>query len=97
MDLNRNQFFMAGVIALLFGLQFLLTFEFVMTPECTKFLAEKTGHPMSAAIEAADSISMSDKTVAPPKELHPPEWLGWCFSSLGAVLILHAMALPKPD
>ena len=97
MDLNRNQFFLAGMIALLLGLQFMLAYEFVMTPECTKFLAEKTGHPMAAAIDTVDSLSPSEKTVAPPKKLHPPEWLGFLFVSVGSVLILHAMAMKKPD
>ncbi|MBN2215748.1 MAG: hypothetical protein JW719_00085 [Pirellulales bacterium] len=96
MDLNRNQFFLAGMVCLLLGLQLLLTYEYVMTPECTKFLAEKTGHPMAAAIEAADTFSMSDQTVAPAKEFRPPDWLGWLFTSAGSVLILHAMALRKP-
>ncbi|MBN1588367.1 MAG: hypothetical protein JW888_02525 [Pirellulales bacterium] len=97
MDLNRNQFFLFGMIALLLGLQFLFTYEYVLTPKCTKFLAEKTGHPMAAAIETADAFSSSEETVAPPKELHPPDWLGYLFCSAGSVLILHAMALKKPD
>jgi len=96
MDLNRNQFFLLGMIALLLGLQFLFTYEYVMTPACVKFLAEKTGHPMAAAIEAADSFSMSQETVAPPKEYRPPDWLGWFCASAGSVLILHAMAMKKP-
>jgi len=97
MDLNRNQFFLLGMVALLLGLQFLLTYEYVMTPECTKFLAEKTGHPMAAAIDTADAFSLSDETVAPPKEFRPPDWLGWLFTSAGSVLILHALALKKPE
>lgn len=96
MDLNRNQFFLAGMVALLLGLHFLLAYEFVMTPQCTKFLAEKTGHPMAAAIETADAFSMSDQTVAPAKEFRPPEWLGFGLTSAGCVLILHAMAMKKP-
>ena len=95
--MNRNQFFMFGVIALLLGLQFLVTYEYVLTPACTKFLAEKTGHPMSGAIETADTFSFSQATVAPSKTLQPPPWLGWLFSSIGAVLILHAMALKRPE
>ncbi len=97
MDMNRNQFFLFGVIALLLGLQFLFTYEYVLTPKCTKFLAERTGHPMSAAIDTVDTFSPTQATVAPPKELKPPEWLGWLFSSAGAVLILHAMALRRPE
>ena len=36
---------------------------------------------------------------APPghaKSLQPPEWLSWCLISVGAVLCLHSLAMPKP-
>ncbi|NLE39949.1 MAG: hypothetical protein GX621_18175 [Pirellulaceae bacterium] len=97
MEINRNQFFLFGMIALLLGLQFLLTHEYVMTPEFTKFLAEQTNHPSAAAIETVDTFSFSSQTVTPPKQFQPPPWLGWAFASAGSVLILHAMAMKKPD
>ena len=33
---------------------------------------------------------------APRKVLQPPEWLSWCLISVGAVLCLHSLAMPKP-
>ena len=30
------------------------------------------------------------------KTVVPPDWIGWALVSLGSVLILHALALPKP-
>jgi hypothetical protein len=96
MDLNRNQFFMFGMVALLIGVQFMLTEQYVLTPECVKFLAEKTGHPLTAAIDTADTFSGSSSTVAPSQTYVPPPWLGWAFTSAGVVLILHAMAMKKP-
>jgi hypothetical protein len=97
MEMNRNQFFLFGMIALLLGLQFLLTYEYVLTPECTKFLAKQSGHPSAAAIDAVDTLNPSAQTVAPAKQFQPPPWLGWLCTSIGSVLILHAMALKKPD
>jgi hypothetical protein len=96
MELNRNQFFLLGMVIFLLGVQFRLVDSFILTPKCAKLLAEKTGHPMAAAIEAADNLSGSSTTVAGPHALRPPEWLGWSLMSIGAVLILHAMAMKKP-
>ena len=28
--------------------------------------------------------------------LHPPEWIGWAFISVGSVLILYSLVLKKP-
>jgi hypothetical protein len=33
----------------------------------------------------------------PRKTVRPPEWLGWCFMSVGGVLILHSLAMPRPN
>jgi hypothetical protein len=35
-------------------------------------------------------------SAGPRKVLQPPEWLGWCLMSVGAVLVLHSLALQKP-
>ena len=97
MELNRNQFFLLGLVILLLGVQFRLIDSAVLTPKCTKILAERTGHKMAAAIDAADRVSMSDQTTAPSTTIRPPEWLGWSLMSIGAVLILHAMAMKRPE
>ena len=36
------------------------------------------------------------KIAFPPHRLQVPEWLGWCLMSIGAVLVLHSLALPRP-
>ena len=97
MELNRNQFFLVGMVILLLGLQFRVVQSFVLTPTCTKVLAERTGHPMAAAIETADTLTGSLKTVAPNHLLVPPDWLGWSLLSIGSVLILHSMAMKRPE
>ena len=97
MELNRNQFFLLGTVLLLLGLQVRMVDTYVLTPKCTRLLAEKTGHPMAAAIEAVDQLGGSESAAVAPHPLKPPDWLGWSLMSIGAVLILHSLAMKKPD
>jgi hypothetical protein len=97
MELNRNQFFMLGMVLLLLGLQIRMVDTYVLTPKCTRLLAEKTGHPMAAAIEAADKFGGPQSAAVAPHPLKPPDWLGWSLMSIGAVLILHSLAMKRPD
>jgi hypothetical protein len=39
---------------------------------------------------------MSATGAAPQKVIQPPDWLSWCLISVGAVLALHSLAMPKP-
>ena len=85
------------MVVLLVGIQFRMVHSFVLTPKCTKVLAEKTGHQMAAAIKSCDEANGdNDDTVAPSYPLQFPEWVGYSFLSLGAVLVLHSLAMKKP-
>ncbi|MBN2294078.1 MAG: hypothetical protein JXM70_16750 [Pirellulales bacterium] len=95
MELNRNHYFMIGLVVLFIGIQGRMIYSIELTPKAVKFLAEKTGHPMAAAIKSADDANGSGKTVAPSKTIIFPEYAGWSTLSIGAVLILHALAMPK--
>jgi hypothetical protein len=95
MDITRNQFFFAGLVCLLMGLQFYLVDTFELTPEFTQFLAERTGHPLASVNAATQSFTSSEKPLA-KKVVRPPEWLGWCLMSIGTVLILHSWGMKKP-
>lgn len=93
MELNRNQYFFMGVVILLVGLQFRLVASYTLTQEATRFLAERsTANSTNSTLLAFSS----DLGAGPQKVLTPPEWLGWCLMSVGAVLILHSLAMPKP-
>ena len=94
MDLNRHQFLFIGLFVLLIGLQFRYVSAYVLNPEATRFLAERTGHatPAYASLFSATAGT----TAAPRKVLEPPDWLAWCLMSVGAVLCLHSLAMPKP-
>ena len=93
MDLNRNQFFFIGLVVLLLGLQVRYVSAYVLNPEATKFLAERTGQSASSNMFLA---AVSGTSAAPRKVLQPPEWLSWCLISMGAVLCLHSLAMQKP-
>jgi len=96
MDLNRNQFFFLGLVVLLVGLQVRFVSTYVLNPKATKFLAERTGQSQSTA--SSSFFAMSGGTsAAPRKVLQPPDWLGWCLMSVGAVLVLHSLAMAKPS
>jgi hypothetical protein len=92
MDLNRNQFFFLGLLVLLIGLQVRYVSAYVLNPQATKFLAERTGQSTAATsmFNAFGDVTGARKTVS------PPEWLSWCLISVGAVLCLHSLAMPKP-
>lgn len=94
MDVNRNQWLLAGLVVLLLGIQIRVTKSIVLTPEFTKILAERSGNPVSrtdSAGGAGDGASIPGKTVV------PPQWLGWCLLSVGSVLILHSLGMKRPD
>ena len=93
MELNRNQYFFLGIVILLLGLQVRVVSAFVLNEDATRFLAERT---LSSAAEGTVVSLASDSGALPNKVIRPPEWLGWCLISVGAVLILHSLAMPKP-
>ena len=99
MDVNRNHFFMIGMILLFLGLQFRWVESYELSEECTRFLAKRVfkKRPVEQPETASALFQTSD---APPtvvrRRLTPPNWLGWALLSAAAVLILHSFAMPKP-
>ncbi|HEY2881795.1 MAG TPA: hypothetical protein VGJ15_05165 [Pirellulales bacterium] len=89
MELNRNQFFMAGIFVMLLGIQFHILDSATLNEKTTAFLAAHAG----AATNMTASIFPSSVT---KKVIHPPQWLGWSLISIGAVCILHSLAMKKP-
>ncbi len=96
MDVNRNQWFLAGLVLLLLGIQFRLVYSAVLTPEFTQFLAERTSHPLASVNAATQSLTPSQTPIA-QKTVVPPEYLGWALLSLGSVLVLHSMSMKRPE
>ena len=89
---KRNSLLMAGFVVLLLGLQVRYVSAYVLNPGATKFLAERTGQsPAATSVFAAFG-----EVTGARKVVQPPEWLSWCLISVGAVLCLHSLAMPKP-
>lgn len=97
MDLNRNQFLFIGLVVLMIGVQFKYVSAYVLTPETTQFIAERTGQSTAATSGAFSFFNATTGTSASPRKvLEPPDWLSWCLISVGAVLVLHSLAMPRP-
>jgi len=96
MEMNRNHYFMIGMILLLIGLQFRFVQSFQFTPETTRFIKEKIQKKRPASQSPLLSIFPDNANVGDKKTIHPPKWLGWSLISVGAVLILHSLAMKKP-
>jgi hypothetical protein len=94
MDLNRNHWFLLGLLVLLLGVEFRLIEAIELTPEFTKFVAERTGRPVAAATQPFGSMLRAEPV--PPRTVRPPEWLGWALVSVGVVAILHALSMKAP-
>lgn len=98
MELNRNQFFFLGVFLILVGVQLRVVSSYVLTPETTRMLTKKpaavaSASPPPLAFSAAESVPVLPTA---RKVIRPPEWLGWCMVSVGAVLVLHSLSMRKP-
>lgn len=93
MEINRNQYFLIGLIVLFFGLQLRLVDTYVLNSEATAFLARQTG---KEAEHATASRLMPAGSPVVQKVVRPPEWLGWFLASSGSVLVLHSLAMRRP-
>ncbi len=99
MEFNRNQFFLTGIVVLLLGFQFRAVDAYVLNPRATKFVAEKFGSPrqqVASATMLPALETVGQGSTATSRTLKPPIWLGWATISIGAVLILHSLAMPRP-
>ncbi len=98
MDLNRNQFFMAGLVVLLLGIQLRMVETFVLNERATQFLAQRMQQLRGNEVASAGSLPTLFAAQAPiaRHRLQPPPWLGWALVSVGSVLVLHSLAMKKP-
>ena len=97
MELNRNQYFLFGVLALLLGLQFRSVEAFVLNETTTQFLARQTARSEPANIFSLPiSLTAQSPIALQRKKIRPPRWLAWTLMTAGAVLIFHSLAMKKP-
>ncbi len=96
MEVNRNHYFLIGLILIGIGIQLRMVDTYTLTPELTQFLAERTGHPLAAVNASTSWFTPSAKPLA-KRVIDLPDWSGWGVLALGSVLALHAMSLRKPE
>ncbi len=94
MEISRNQFYMAGLVLLLLGIQFRMIESVELKEQIAAFIAERTDHPLISVSSQSPLLSPVEGA-AVNRVLHPPEWIGWMLVSLGSVLVLHSLAMPK--
>lgn len=90
-DLTRNQWFVIGMVLLLFGVQFRMVEAYTLTPEVTQTLekirSKTEGESPARTVFIAGAGDAVKKTVA------PPDWIGWAAISIGAVIIMHSLTM----
>jgi hypothetical protein len=98
MELNRNQYFLGGLVILLLGIQFRVVEGFVLNERATQIVAQRLAQMRGQQV-ASTSESATLLATAPPGHKHtlyPPKWLGWSLVSIGSVLVLYSLALKRP-
>jgi hypothetical protein len=98
MDLNRNQFFMLGLVVLLLGVQLRMVEVFVLNERASQFLADRIQQLKGNEVASAGQVPtlLAAQAPVPKKRIQPPPWLGWAMVSIGSVLVLHSLAMKKP-
>lgn len=94
MEMNRHRYFLLGVLLILLGVQFRMVDSFVLNEQATRTLAK-----VSKQTNVVSSDSFSDFVMQvhpkPTKRVQPPRWIGLAMIAVGAVLSLHALAMPR--
>ena len=94
MEINRNQFMMIGLVVLALGIQFRMVESFVLNQKATEIIAKRLKKTETVATAFVPSLTSSP----PPakRTVKPPRWLGFMLLSVGGVLVLHSLAMPRP-
>ena len=94
-DIDRNRYFMFGVVLFLLGLQFRVVDSFVLNENSTRALQRFSQRASIADSNVATKAYM--QVASPKKSLRPPNWFGFVLLSVGGVICLHAMVLPRRE
>ena len=97
MEINRNQYFMLGLVVLMLGIQMRIVDSVVLSEDVSRVLATRFKKGSTAENTAlAVALKAPEPLTRPMRRIKPPEWLGWSLISIGSVLILHSLVLKRP-
>ena len=94
MEINRNQWMMIGLVVLALGIQFRMVDSFVLNEKTTEIIAKRLNKTDTVAMTFMPGLVSS--APASQRVIKPPRWLGFMMISVGVVLCLHSLAMPKP-
>jgi len=98
MELNRNHYFLVGLVVLFLGVQLRSFKAFVLNEQVSKVVSKQfKDEPRVQENPFVLSVSNTIPQTTQRHTFKPPTWLGWASVSMGAVLILHALAMRRPD
>jgi hypothetical protein len=97
MEINRNQYFMVGLVVLLLGVQFRMVESFVLNEQTTAIVEKQLKTTVLASAESGAAALAQSAPSASFRVVRPPKWLGWAFISVGGILILHSLAMQRPQ
>jgi hypothetical protein len=95
MEFNRNQWFLAGIVVLLLGLQLRYVTTFVLNERTTQFLAQRLKDAEMIASNDPETAMAASAPIA-KKAITPPPWVGYMLVSVGSVLLLYSLAMKRP-
>ena len=96
MELNRNHYFLIGLVLLFLGIQFRMVESVTLNAKTSEFIARRMRSSGGTVTDSVPSL-LSSPPPASRRTITPPRWLGWCLVSIGSVLVLHSLVMPRPQ
>ena len=90
MTLYRNRYFLLGVLLILLGIQFRMVHSFVLNERATRVMAR-----FSKRGPIADNAMVALVYPNQTMRVEPPRWLGLAMITVGSIISLHALSIPK--
>ncbi|MBI1903195.1 MAG: hypothetical protein HYS13_19005 [Planctomycetia bacterium] len=97
MKLNRNHYFFLGMVLLLLGLQFRFVESYVLNAQSTSVIDQYLSGPQPSSPYSAFTSLIPTQAAPQLRTVTPPKFIGWALLSVGAILILHSIAMPKVE
>jgi hypothetical protein len=91
---DRNRYFLIGVLLILAGIQFRLVESFVLNEPTTRTLARLSRNSPVTTNQPTNNFLMNFYP-HPKKRVQPPRWLGLALIAAGTVISLHSFAMPR--